>query len=59
MSLNETQYETILTALADKIKEQETTIFVQSCRIEALEKTLAEAEAYAKKKDTPKKLEIR
>lgn len=50
MAINETQYETILTALADKIKEQETTIFVQKCRIESLEKTLEEAELYIDKK---------
>lgn len=44
MAINEKQYETILAALADKIKEQESTIFVQNCRIENLEKALAEAE---------------
>ena len=49
MAINEKQYETILAALADKIKEQETTIFVQNCKIESLEKRIAEAEEEAVK----------
>lgn len=57
MAIKEAQYETILSALADKIKEQETTIFVQKCKIESLEKRIAEAEN--KGKDTPTKSEIR
>ena len=57
MAINEKQYETILAALADKIKEQETTIFVQNCKIESLEKALAEAEKAGKA--TPEKNEIR
>lgn len=57
MAINEKQYETILAALADKIKEQETTIFVQNRKIESLEKRIAEAENEGKA--TPTKLEIR
>lgn len=44
MAINEKQYETILTALADKIKEQEGTISVQKWQIEKLEKSLTELE---------------
>jgi hypothetical protein len=44
MAINEKQYETILTALADKIKEQEETIFLRDCKIESLKMRLAEAE---------------
>lgn len=50
MAINEIQYETILTALADKIKEQDTTILVQKCRIESLGKALEEANLYIDKK---------
>jgi hypothetical protein len=56
MAITEKQYETILVALADKIKEQETTIFVQKCKIESLEKRVTEAENEGKA--TPTKLEI-
>lgn len=61
MAINEKQYETILAALADKIKEQEMTIFVQSCKIENLEKALAEAEYHLNPlgKRRPETLEIR
>lgn len=44
MAINEKQYETILAALADKIKSQEETIAVQKWQIEKFEKALAEAE---------------
>lgn len=57
MAIKEAQYETILSALADKIKEQETTIFAQNFKIESLEKRIAEAENEGK--DTPIKTEIR
>lgn len=50
--MNEKQYEIILAALADKIKEQDTTIFVQKCRIESLENALAEAERNKEKEET-------
>ena len=61
MSLNETQYETILAALADKIKEQETTIAVQKWQIEKFEKALEEAEYHLNPvgKKRPETLEIR
>ena len=55
--MTEKQYETILAALADKIKEKEETIFLKNCKIESLEKRIAEAENEGK--DTPTKLEIR
>lgn len=42
--MTEKQYETILSALADKIKEQEETIALQKWQIEKLENALAEAE---------------
>lgn len=56
MAITETQYETILSALADKIKEQETTIFVQKCKIESLEKRIAEAENEGKQTPTTHKI---
>lgn len=61
MAINEKQYETILSALADKIKEQETTIAVQKWQIEKLEKALAEAEYHLNPvgKKRPETLEIR
>lgn len=43
MSANE-QYDIILNTLAEKIKDQQTTIFLQRYQIEDLEKRLAEAE---------------
>lgn len=52
--MTEKQYETILSALADKIKEQEKTISVQKWQIERLEKTIAEAEKEGK--STPEKI---
>ena len=59
--MNEKQYETILAALADKIKEQETTIAVQKWQIEKLEKALDEAEYHLSPtgKKRPETLEIR
>lgn len=54
--MNEKQFETILAALADKIKEQETTIDVQRWQIEKLEAIIAAAEEEGK---APTKLEIR
>lgn len=57
MALNQTQFETILAALADKITEQEDTIAVQKWQIASLKKTIAEAENTGK--STPTKLEIR
>ena len=55
------QYEIILAALADKIKEQEGTISVQKWQIEKFEKTLAEAEYHLNPmgKKRPETLEIR
>lgn len=41
--MTEKQYETILSALADKIKSQEETIVIQKWQIERLEKDLADA----------------
>lgn len=43
--MNEMQYETILSALADKIKSQEETILCQRWQIERLEIAVKEAEA--------------
>ena len=59
--MNEKQYETILAALADKIKEQETTIAVQKWQIEKLEKALEESEYHLNPtgKKRPETLEIR
>ena len=45
------QYEILLAALADKLKEQQTTINLQGYEIERLTKKLAEAEGM----ETPKK----
>ena len=61
MPINEKQYETILAALADKIKEQETTIAVQNWQIENLKNSLAEAENHLNPsgKKRPETLEIR
>lgn len=61
MAINEKQYETILAALADKIKEQETTILLQNYKIDNLEKALAEAEYHLNPagKERPETLEIR
>lgn len=42
--MNEKQLETILAALADKIKAQEETIALQKWQIKKLEKALARAE---------------
>ena len=56
MAINEKQYETILTALADKIEEQKSTILVQNYKIESLEKKIAEAENEGKA--TPTKTNI-
>lgn len=42
--MTEKQFETILAALADKIKEQEETIALQKWQIKKFEKALAEAE---------------
>lgn len=55
--MTEKQFETILAALADKIKEQEETIALQKWQIASLEKTIKEAENEGK--DTPIKTEIR
>lgn len=59
--MNEQQFETILSALADKIKEQDTIIFAQKCRIETLEKALEVAEYHLNPmgKKHPETLEIR
>ena len=56
MAITEKQYETILSALADKIKSQEETISLQRWKIEKLEKTLEEAENVGKA--TPEKIKI-
>ena len=45
--MNEAQHEIILAALADKIKEQETTIALQKWQIEKLENALKDAEKQA------------
>lgn len=59
--MTEKQYETILAALADKIKEQEGTIALQKWQIEKLEKSLVEAEYHLNPagKKRPETLEIR
>lgn len=58
--MTEKQFETVLAALADKIKAHEETIALQKWQIETLEKKLSEAECHfdplGKK---PKTLEIR
>ena len=51
VSVDEKQYEIILSALTDKIAELETTNFVQKCKIENLEKALADAEHTLKLKE--------
>ena len=56
--MTEQQYETILSALADKIKTQEETITLQKWQIEALEKRISEAEN-PPRGEQPKALEIR
>lgn len=54
------QYEAILSALADKLKEKDTTIALQKWRIETLEKKLTEAEYHPNPHgEQPKSLEIR
>lgn len=55
MAINETQYEIILAALADKIKEQETAILLKDYKIANLEKALEEAEKEGK--EAPKKID--
>lgn len=45
--MSEKQYEIILAALADKIKEQETKIAIQEWQISMLKKALAEVGAEA------------
>lgn len=59
--MTEKQYETILAALADKIKEQERTISVQEYQISKLKKALEEAECHLNPagKECPKETEIR
>lgn len=59
--MNEQQFETILSALADKIKEQGETIALQKWQIENLENALKEAEYHLNPtgKERPEKLEIR
>lgn len=44
MAINASHYETIISVLVDKIKEQETTIAVYKWQIEKFEKTLTELE---------------
>lgn len=59
--MTEKQFETILAALADKIKEQETKISVQEWQISKLKTALAEAEYHLNPagKERPETLEIR
>lgn len=59
--MTEQQYETILSALADKIKEQETKISVQDWQISELKKALEKAEYHLNPagKECPATLEIR
>ena len=58
--MNQKQYETILSTLADKIKEQNEQIAFQKWQIENLEKKLAEAEYHLNPtEEKPKTLEIR
>lgn len=58
--MNEQQYTVILGLLADKVKEQETTINLQAWQIEDLQKKLAEAEYHLNPNGKrPKTLEIR
>lgn len=59
--MSEKQFETILAALADKIKEQEETIALQKWQIKKSEKALAEAEYHLNPegKERPETLEIR
>lgn len=48
MAITTTQYETIISALADKLEEKESKIQVQKWQIESLEARLADAEAEIK-----------
>lgn len=58
--MTEKQYETILAMLADKVKEQETTIGYLKWENEDLKKKLAEAEHHLNPTEaSAKKLEIR
>lgn len=59
--MTEKQYETILAALADKIKEQEEKISVQEWQISKLKTALEEAEYHLNPagKECPQKTEIR
>lgn len=58
--MNEQQYTVILGLLADKVKEQETTINLQKWQIEDLQNRLAEAEYHLNPNgQRPKTLEIR
>lgn len=54
------QFEIVLGALADKIRDQETTIILKDYEIKGLKEKLAEAEETNKKGKKPEKnLEIR
>ena len=55
--MTEKQFETILSALADKLKEKDETSALQKWQIKKLEKALEEAENNGK--DTPTETEIR
>lgn len=58
--MTEKQYDVILSALADKLAEKDTTIACQKWEIENLKKKLAEAEYHLNPNgEKPKKIEIR
>ena len=56
MAITKEQYEILLSALADKLKEKDNEIFLQQAEISVLKNKLKEAEALLPKKTT---LEIR